>query len=219
MQTYGDWWTWMSFDPESKVVPAFVAGKICQDNADLLLQRTKAVNGPRCERRDRGTDPTPLHRLAVARRPALPPGPRRSRLATPGAQCLGTHVFEYALIPHSGGWENAYAQAHAFNAPLRAVAPPSSGGPLPLELSFVRSSPPGFVLTAIKRAEEGDGLIVRGFNSTDATCEVTLEADLLWSKVTEVALDESLLRNLGKEGDSVRFVARPKQIVTLRFAL
>jgi alpha-mannosidase len=140
-------------------------------------------------------------------------------LPTPGAQCLGTHVFEYALIPHSGGWENAYAQAHAFNAPLRAVAPPSSGGPLPLELSFVRSSPPGFVLTAIKRAEEGDGLIVRGFNSTDATCEVTLEANLLWSKVTEVALDESLLRNLGKEGDSVRFVARPKQIVTLRFAL
>ena len=35
----------------------------------------------------------------------------------------------------------------------------------------------------------------------------------------ESGLDESLLRNLGKEGDSVRFVARPKQIVTLRFAL
>ena len=34
----------MSFDPVSKVVPAFVAGKIHQDNADLLLQRTKAVN-------------------------------------------------------------------------------------------------------------------------------------------------------------------------------
>jgi hypothetical protein len=34
----------MSFDPVSKVVPAFVAGKIHQDNADSLLQRTKAVN-------------------------------------------------------------------------------------------------------------------------------------------------------------------------------
>jgi IS1 family transposase len=44
METYGDWWGWLSFDPVSKIVPAFVAGKISQPNADLLLQRTKAVN-------------------------------------------------------------------------------------------------------------------------------------------------------------------------------
>jgi IS1 family transposase len=35
---------WLSFDPAHKIVPAFVAGKIDQDNADLLLQKTKAVN-------------------------------------------------------------------------------------------------------------------------------------------------------------------------------
>jgi len=44
LEQYGDWWVWLSFDPVHKIVPAFVAGKISRDNADLLLQKTKAVN-------------------------------------------------------------------------------------------------------------------------------------------------------------------------------
>lgn len=44
LEQRGDWWVWLSFDPVHKVVPAFVAGKISQENADLLLQKTKAVN-------------------------------------------------------------------------------------------------------------------------------------------------------------------------------
>jgi IS1 family transposase len=43
-ERYGDCWVWLSFDPVHKIVPAFVIGKINQDNADLLLQKTKAVN-------------------------------------------------------------------------------------------------------------------------------------------------------------------------------
>lgn len=43
-QAYGDCWVWLSFDPVHKIVPAFVIGKISQDNADQLLQSTKAVN-------------------------------------------------------------------------------------------------------------------------------------------------------------------------------
>lgn len=43
-EVYGDCWVWLSFDPVHKIVPAFVAGKINQANADRLLQQTKAVN-------------------------------------------------------------------------------------------------------------------------------------------------------------------------------
>jgi IS1 family transposase len=43
-EQYGDYWVWLSFDPVHKIVPAFVAGKISQQNADLLLQKTKDVN-------------------------------------------------------------------------------------------------------------------------------------------------------------------------------
>jgi IS1 family transposase len=43
-EQYGDYWVWLSFDPVHKIVPAFVAGKISQEHADLLLQKTKEVN-------------------------------------------------------------------------------------------------------------------------------------------------------------------------------
>jgi alpha-mannosidase len=138
-------------------------------------------------------------------------------LPTPGAQCLGSHTFEYALIPHGGGWENAYTQAHAFNAPLRAVAASRSGGPLPPARSFAQGDPDGFMITAIKLPEEGEGLIVRGFNTTHEPLHVTLYLDRAWRRATRVALDESLQEELAMEGNSVRFRAAPKQIMTLRF--
>jgi len=57
-------------------------------------------------------------------------------LETPGAQEIGRHTFEYAVIPHRGDWHNALAQAHAFVAPLRAVASDSHFGPLPSNASL-----------------------------------------------------------------------------------
>lgn len=35
---------WLSFDPVHKVIPAFVTGRICQQNADALLEETTRVN-------------------------------------------------------------------------------------------------------------------------------------------------------------------------------
>jgi alpha-mannosidase len=138
-------------------------------------------------------------------------------LPTPGAQCPGTHTFEYALVPHSDGWEAAYAQAHAFNAPLRAVAVPQSGGRLSAALSFVQADPTDFVLTAIKLPEEGEGLIVRGFNITDAPQAVMLHLGRSWRRATGVGLDEGFQGELAMEGNSVRFWAGPKEVVTVRF--
>lgn len=40
----GDHWVWLAFDPVHKIVPAFVTGVLCQEKADLLLQKTKEVN-------------------------------------------------------------------------------------------------------------------------------------------------------------------------------
>src|SRR5205823_4613313 len=44
---------------------------------------------------------------------------------TPEAQCLGEHIFQYALVPHSGDWQEDEAlvlrEALAFNLPVRAV--------------------------------------------------------------------------------------------------
>lgn len=135
---------------------------------------------------------------------------------TPGAQCLGQHVFEYALIPHSGGWENAIAQARAFNAPLRAVAVPGGDGPLPASLSFLQAEPPAFVLSAVKQAEDGGGLIVRGYNVDNQPHTVTLRLARPCRRAVRVNLNEEPQEELPAGGHTVRFTARAGQIVTLK---
>jgi len=156
-------------------------------------------------------------------------------LPTPGAQCLGRHTFEYALLPfypsaelraggaqdrpHDGGWENAYAQAHAFNAPLRAVVAPASDGPLPPSLSFVQADPAEFVLTAVKQAEDGSGLIVRGYNIAGQARQVTLKLHRPFRRARRVNLNEDPQEELAAGGNAVRFAVRAKQIVTILFEM
>ena len=55
-------------------------------------------------------------------------------LPTPGAQCPGTHVFEYSIIPHAGSWSDSgvLALAHQFAVPgsgirARRGRPPRDG--------------------------------------------------------------------------------------------
>lgn len=99
-------------------------------------------------------------------------------LATPEAQCLGQHEFEYALRFHSGNWETemVWQAAHEFNSPLQAVATEISEGELPASASFLNISDPALITTAIRPTAEGDALIVRVYNPTSVTREATIES-------------------------------------------
>jgi hypothetical protein len=139
-------------------------------------------------------------------------------LPTPEAQCPGRHTFHYALIPHSGGWEGARAQAEAFRAPLRAVAAGVHGGPLPPVASLVRAAPPSFVLTAIKQPEEKEspGLVVRGVNLSDEPISVRLRPWRAFDRAARLNLNEEFIEPLSSEDDgAVTFSARPWEIVTV----
>lgn len=88
--------------------------------------------------------------------------------ATPEAQCPGEHTFEYALYPHAGDWEEArvWMQAHQHNVPMKAVQTGAHDGDLPPRMSFVETSHPELVISAIKRAETSDMLVVRFYNTS-----------------------------------------------------
>lgn len=90
-------------------------------------------------------------------------------IPTPGAQCLGRRQFQYALVPHIGRWEDAHVwqEAYQFNVPLVCLQTESHGGILPLEHSFIEIKPSELVVTAIKRAEDRNSLLVRFFNISD----------------------------------------------------
>jgi alpha-mannosidase len=98
-------------------------------------------------------------------------------LATPGAQMLGDWTFDYAILPHSGGWRDALSPAGAFQVPLRALTSERRSGGLPSALSFLAIEPETVVISAVKACEDGDGWLARAVNLEGRTIQARLQ---LW---------------------------------------
>lgn len=105
------------------------------------------------------------------------PGHAGPAIQTPEAQLIGVHTFKYAVMIHSGDWLQASVQryAHEFNvSPLISEWRPRKEAVLPSAMSFLSVEPPSGVVTAIKRCEWRDSLIVRFYNSSNQPQDVTL---------------------------------------------
>ena len=76
----------------------------------------------------------------------------------------GHHHFHYALYPHAGTWKDALTVRHGweYDYPLQAVVTTAHPGSLPAEHSFASVEPENVVLTAVKKAEDQNGLGVNG---------------------------------------------------------
>lgn len=148
------------------------------------------------------------------------PGHAGPAYSTPEAQCLGRHEFHYAVVPYTGSWVDAriWQEAFRFNAPLRAQAIPlSNQGELPPTLSFLRVDPDELVPSAIKRAKDGDGVIVRLYNTTARDLAAKVESCWPIRQVHRTNLEEGAQEELSVAPDgSVRFQVRPWEIVTLK---
>ncbi len=137
-------------------------------------------------------------------------------LPVPGAQMMGRHRFEYSIIPHAGDWRMAFSQAYAFAVPLRAVATSIHAGVLPHASAIVHVEPAGFVISAIKCAEDGNGLVVRGYNLGAEPIQVNLRPWRAFARAARVRLDETQEAELTQAADgSVTLTARGYEIVTV----
>jgi alpha-mannosidase len=118
----------------------------------------------------------------------VPAGPL---VPTPGAQCIGKYKYNYAILPHTGDWQQAYPLAYQYVSPLlvsradthegldlhemnityddpakvKAVDWPR-GGPNPGSLSYITVDRPELVVSALRRSQDEKGLIVRIYNIT-----------------------------------------------------
>jgi alpha-mannosidase len=138
-------------------------------------------------------------------------------IPTPGAQERGCHLFHYSLIPHEGGWEAAFSQAHRFAVPPQAVFVAGGKGQLPPMGSLLSARPESFVLSALKETEDGQGLIVRMYNTADQTAEGEVRLEFAWQVVERTNLNEEPLGQAEVRDGWVRLALRPNEIATLRF--
>ncbi len=139
-------------------------------------------------------------------------------MATPDAQCLGTHNYAYSLIPLADRWEDAIAEAHHAVLPLRALAAEPSEGALPASASFLSLDAPDVVVSAIKGAEDGRGLVARLYNPTDRPASGLLRLLRPVTAVERLDLEERTLETLhsGAETHELALELGPHKIETLR---
>jgi len=81
-----------------------------------------------------------------------------------GSQCPGKHAFEYAVCPFEGDSAITVQKvAAAYGLPMKVAQSGRQQGRLPLRMSFLDVTYP-LVISAIKRAEERETIIIRLFN-------------------------------------------------------
>jgi mannosylglycerate hydrolase len=134
-------------------------------------------------------------------------------LETPGAQCLGPQRFRFAARPRVGPADDAslYKDARAFLAPPRLAGPAGREGALGPSHSFLEAGG-GVVLSALKRADDRDALVLRVFNPGRGTARLTLERD---SDAFACDLGERRLGTLSASDGRVEVPLTPHQVKTV----
>jgi alpha-mannosidase len=152
-------------------------------------------------------------RISLLRSPTLP---------DPEAD-QGEHHFSYSLLPHEGNWnEHTIAAAYALNDPLvvypvgaqKQAGDAGSIRPIPL----IVANQPNIVIETIKWAEDGNGLIVRLYESQRHRGPVTLSTNFALSSAWHTNLLEHNQEELAVTGNGQQITigVHPFEIVTLR---
>ena len=134
---------------------------------------------------------------------------------------FGEHQFKYSLYPHTGtGNEDTQRESYLLNDPIivyrSKVESQKSMQQVSSLQSLISASSPNIIIETIKRAEDGNGIIVRLYESQRKRGPVQLRAGFAIESAWETNLLEENESELRVENDSIRLDLRPYQIMTLR---
>jgi alpha-mannosidase len=137
---------------------------------------------------------------------------------------MGHHHFHYALYPHAGTWKDAMTVRHGweYDYPLEAVVTTAHPGSLPAKHSFASVTPENVVLTAVKKAEDQNGLGVNGlilrvyeWAGKASTVEFHVPKGAKSATVTNL-MEAPEGQPLTVAGDVVKAPIKPYEILTVR---
>jgi alpha-mannosidase len=133
----------------------------------------------------------------------------------------GHHHFAYSLYPHSGSWKQALTirRGYEFNYKLKAMQVEAHEGKMPAEHSFSSTGTENVVLTAIKKTEDGDALLLRFYEwaGKSGDIELTVPEGALSAKLTNL-MEEPSGDDLTMKANKITVPVHPYEIVSVRVA-
>lgn len=117
----------------------------------------------------------------------------------------GRHVIPYSLYPHEGDWRAADTprRGYEFNYPLIPVVAEAHRGKLPKEKSFFASEPSNIILSAVKKAEDGDAFILRFVETTGKDSNAIIRLPRKAKRAAETNLLEEEIAEVKLAGDTI----------------
>jgi len=151
-------------------------------------------------------------------------------IATPEAQIQRKLTFLLSVLPHRGRWDQAevWRQALAFNNPPRSYTtgmernhPAPEGIINPSNYSKFSIEGRNAILSALKKAESGEALILRMYNPSDSPTEASIRLPFSPAGVVQAGLDEQPCVaehgiTFNRQDRMVQISLPPKKIITLR---
>lgn len=133
----------------------------------------------------------------------------------------GNHRYRMSILPHGGDWRERYREAIAFNYRLAAFMPVDGTSKvtsnLPGTQSFLTLEPHNLVMTAMKKCEDDDWVIVRFYEAEGniSTARIRLARPIVSAYRTNL-IEEAADRIDVMADGSIELPVGPWEIVTIR---
>ncbi len=123
------------------------------------------------------------------------------------------HVFTYAIYPHAEGWRAAGTvdEAYKLNQPLAAETNAADAD----AYSFASVDRANVVLETVKMAEDGNGIVLRMYESENALTKVKLTVNTAFEKAYICNLLEEIESEAAVYGKAIEVVLKPYEVVTV----
>lgn len=124
------------------------------------------------------------------------------------------HDFTYAIYPHAEGWRqaNTVAEAYKLNQPLYAETGTKTG----LDCSFASVEASNVILETIKKAEDGEGVVLRMYESENAFTKTKLTVNTEFKKALICNLLEDTESEASVDGSVIDVTLKPYEVVTVK---
>ncbi len=129
----------------------------------------------------------------------------------------GISTFRYGVYAHENRWDDADTVKEAFkeNIPLTAVYVADGKGER-TEYSYITLSDDKVMIDAVKPAQDGDGIIIRVYETSAHSGDVTMTLPCDNIKVVECNMMEVGEEEIMAEGNSFSFSIKPFEVKTFR---
>jgi alpha-mannosidase len=147
-------------------------------------------------------------RLSLLRSPAWP---------DPHAD-EGVHDFTYSLYPHAGDWKQAFTIRLGYEQNYKLLPLPTERheGALPPSYSFVRTDSDNVIVTALKKAEDDNALVLHFYEWAGKSGDVALHLPPGAVSASETNLMEKTIGSLSLHDGVVTVPTKPYEIKAIK---